>query len=143
MNWKKCIKFPLLQAIKETNIFAKTIKELCVKKPRSKRKGIQNVQLIEKFADIMIGKLIKYLDWGSPIVKIHINGIEIPNTLIGLGAPINIMTRNTMDKLRLTNLQYTPTLLQIANIIVIKPKVILEDVYVSLDSWEYPRNLWY
>jgi len=33
-----CIKIPFLQAIKEIPIFAKEIKELCVKKPRRKRK---------------------------------------------------------------------------------------------------------
>lgn len=40
----------------------------------------------------MMGKttIQKYLDPGIPIVKTHINGIEIPNTLIDLGATINI-----------------------------------------------------
>src|ERR1700733_13219339 len=35
------------------------------------------------------------------------------------------------------NLQYTPTLLQLADRSVIKPDGVLEDVCVSLDSWEY------
>jgi len=61
----------------------------------------------------MMGKPIaqKYLNPGSPIVKIHINGIKIPNTLIDLGVAINIMTKQTMDQLKLPNIQYTPTLL--------------------------------
>jgi len=33
-----CIKIPLLQVIKEIQIFAKTIKELCIRKPRKKEK---------------------------------------------------------------------------------------------------------
>ena len=47
----------------------------------------------------MMGKITmqKYVDPGSPIVKKHINGIEIPNRLIELGAVINIMSRQTME----------------------------------------------
>ena len=61
----------------------------------------------------MMGKktIHKYLDLGSLIVKTHINGIEIPNTLIDLGEAINIISKQTMDKLKLHNLQYTQTLL--------------------------------
>jgi len=88
----------------------------------------------------MMGKttIQKYLDLGSPIVKIHINGIEIPNTLIDLGSTINIMSKYVMDSLRLPNLQYTPTLLQLADRSVIKPNYVLDDICTSLDSWEYP-----
>jgi len=83
-------------------------------------------------------KIQKYLDPGSPIVKIHINGTEIPSTLIDLRAVINIMSKQVMDTLRLPNLQYTPTLLQLADRSVIKLDGVLEDICVSLDSWEYP-----
>lgn len=77
------------------------------------------------------------LDLSIPIFKIHINGIEIPNTLIDLGATINIMRKNTMDQLRLTNLQYTPTFLQLVVRSTIKPYGILEYLSVSLDSCQY------
>lgn len=65
----------------------------------------------------MMGKITmqKYVDPGSPIVKIHINWVEIPNTLIDLGAAINIMSRQTMDQLKLPNLLFTPTLLQLVD----------------------------
>ena len=84
----------------------------------------------------MMGKttIQKYLDPISSIVKTHINGIEIPNTLIDLGATINIMSKQTMNQLKLSNLQYTPTLLQLADRSVIKLDGVLEDIYVSLNS---------
>jgi hypothetical protein len=87
----------------------------------------------------MMGKITmqKYVDPGSPIVKTHINGVEIPNTLIDLGAAINIMSRQTMDQLKLPNLLFTPTLLQLADRSIIKPDGVLEDIPVSLDYWEY------
>ena len=81
--------------------------------------------------------LKKYLDLGSPIVKIHINGIEIPNSLIDLGEAINIIIKQKMEQLKLPNLQYTLMLLQLADRFVIKPYGVVEDVFVSLDSWEY------
>ena len=40
--------------------------------------------------------------------------------------------------MKLPNLQYTPTLLHLADKYVTKPDGGLEDIYVSLDSWEYP-----
>ena len=83
-------------------------------------------------------KIQNYLDLGSPIVKLHINGTEIPNALIDLGSPINIMSKQVMDTLSLSNLKYTPTLLQFADRSVIKLDGVLEDACVSLDSWEYP-----
>lgn len=43
-------------------------------------------------------KIQKYIDPGSPIVKTHINGIDIPNTLIVLGEGINIMSKQTMNQ---------------------------------------------
>lgn len=135
-----CIKIPLLQAIKEIPILAKTIKEFSIKKPGRKAKQTKRIHLVGNIANIMMGKIAiqKYLDPGSPIVKIHINGVEIPNTLIDLGAAINIMRKQTMEQLKLPNLLYTPTLLQLADRSVIKPDGVLEDISVSLDSWEYP-----
>lgn len=51
-----CIKIHLLQAIEEIHIFSKIIKELCIKKPGRKRKGIKRIQLVGKIVDIMMGK---------------------------------------------------------------------------------------
>ena len=82
----------------------------------------------------------KYIDPGNPVVKIHINGTEIQNTLIDLGVAINIMSKQIMDKLKLPNLLFTPTLLQLAERSVIKPDGVIEYIPVSLDYWEYPVN---
>lgn len=121
-----CIKIHFLQAIKEIPILAKTIKELSIKKPG-------------RIVDIMMGKIViqNYVDLGSPIVKTRINGVEIPNTLIYVGAVISIMRKQTMEQLKLPNLLYTPTLLQLADRSVIKLDGVLEDILVSLYSWEY------
>lgn len=51
-----------------------------------------------QLADIMLGKVImpKYLDPGSPVVAIIINGVTVQNALIDLGASINVMTKDIM-----------------------------------------------
>jgi len=135
-----CIKIPLLQAIGEIPILAKTIKELTLKRLGRKPRDTRRIHLVGKIVDIMMGKIAMQnnVDLGSPIFKTHINGIEIPNTLIDLGATTNIMSRQTMEQLKLPNLIFTPTLLQLANRSIIKLDGVLEDVLVSLASWEYP-----
>jgi len=62
--------------------------------------------------------------------------------LIELGAAINIMSRQTMEQLKLPNLLFTPTLLQLADRSVIKPDGVLEDISVSLDSWGISSRLY-
>lgn len=66
-------------------------------------------------------------------MKIHINNIEIPNTLFDLGETINVMTHSIMDELQLSNIQYTSTMLQLAYRSAIKLEGVLEDILVSLD----------
>jgi hypothetical protein len=80
--------------------------ELCIKKMGRKNKYPQTMQFIGKLADLMLGKIYmqKYVDLGSPIVKIHINNVAIANTLIDLVATINVMKKGTMDELQLSNL---------------------------------------
>jgi hypothetical protein len=91
----------------------------------------------------MLGKLIvpKYLDPGSPLVNLHIKNTLVHNTLIDLGATINTMTRDTMMKLNLQGfLRNTQTFLQLADRSIIKPEYMLEDIIISIDSWEYPTD---
>ena len=59
--------------------------------------------------------ITKYEDPSSPIFNFFINTICIPNTLIDLGVSINIMTRETIEKLGLIKLRQTPTILELAD----------------------------
>lgn len=93
-----------------------------------------------QLTDIMLGKVLipKYSDPGSPIVKIVINGTQIKNALVDLGATINVMTKDIMQKLNITILKPTPTVLQLADSSTVQLDGMIEDVVVTLDSWEYP-----
>ena len=83
----------------------------------------------------------KYVDPGIPRVTTIINNIHIPNTLIDLGVAINAMTLETMKTLQLTNLQHTTIVIKLADRSKVIPEGILEDIIVSLDSWEYPVDI--
>eukprot|EP00253_Pinus_taeda_P014250 PITA_14250 len=91
----------------------------------------------------MLGQVIcpKYLDPGSRVFDVHINGTIIPHTLIDLGVSINVMTRDTMLKLNLqSSLRKTSTMLQLADRSTVTPEGTVEDILVSVDSWEYPAE---
>ena len=72
------------------------------------------------------------------MVTITINNFSISKTLIDLGADINVMTLETMKYLDLKNLRPTTTILELADRSKIAPEEILEEIIVSLYSWEYP-----
>ena len=91
----------------------------------------------------MLGRVIfpKYLDLGSPVAYVHIDGIIFPHTLIYLGAAINVMTKETMLKLNLQgSLRNATTLFQLVDISTVAPEGVIEDVMVSVESWEYPND---
>jgi hypothetical protein len=106
-------KIPLFQAIKDVPIYVKAIQELFLRKPRRKKKDPKTIHVIMKLVDLMLGKnfMDKYADPGSPVVSININNTSIPNTLIDLGETINVMTKETMEKLKLPGLCSTPIVL--------------------------------
>jgi len=91
---KLCIKIPLLQAIQDIPIYAKTIKELCIKKPKRRITTNPTVQVFSTLSNLLLGREspVKYEDPGYLIVTVQINGCSFPNALVDLGAKINILT---------------------------------------------------
>eukprot|EP00253_Pinus_taeda_P011097 PITA_11097 len=138
-----CIKIPLLQAIQDILIYAKTIKELCIKKSMRKKKITPTVHVVKTLSNLLLGKetLVKYEDTGNPIVAVQINSRSFPNALVDLGATINILTTTTCEMLGITALEPTTTLLELADHSLIKPEGTLPDVMVSVDTWEYLAKL--
>ncbi len=56
-------------------------------------------------------KIRKYANPGSPLVTLSIQGIQVQNVLIDLGASINVMTKEVMSKLNIIGLIKIPTIL--------------------------------
>lgn len=119
----------LLQTMWNVLIYAKTIKDLCVKNPGRKP--------WYPLLYMMLGDniLVKYEYPRKTIVVVHIGGTTLPNTMIDLGATINKITRETVELIGLTNLRPTHIILELTNRSKIQPEGILEDVIISVDSW--------
>jgi len=137
-----CVKIALLEAIQDIPIYSKTIKELCTKSPNRKIKTTPTIHVAGTLSDLLSSRetSVKYEDPGNPIVTIQINGYSFPNALVYLGAAINILTTTTCQKLGITASDPTTTLLELVDGLVVKPKGTLQDVMVSIDSWEYPSD---
>jgi hypothetical protein len=96
-----CVNIPLLQAIKDIPIYNKVVKELCIKKSGRKQKDPPTIHLVGGLSEYISEqpKLAKYGNPGNPIATITINEVSIGNTLIDLGATINVMTTTTLEQL--------------------------------------------
>lgn len=126
--------------MKDVPIYVNTLREYCSKKPAKKSKGPLTIHVMGKLSNFMMGKSMPeiYGDPRNPILIVQINGVEIPNVLVDLGASINVITIETMHALGLRNLKHTPTILELADRSIFKPIGNLEDVTISVDSWHYP-----
>jgi hypothetical protein len=127
-----------LQAIKDIPIYAKIIRDICLKKPGRKKKEPPLVQVVGQLSEFISEMPYKYNDLGNPVVTIEINGISLPNTLIDLGVAINVIPFDTMQKLQINQLRPTQTMIELEDKSVISPTGGLDDVIVTLVSWEYP-----
>ena len=97
------------------------------------------VHVVRTLSDLLLGREspVKYEDPGNPIVTVQISGHSFPNTLVDLGAAINILTTRACEKLGISSLEPTATLLKLADRSVIRSEGIVQDIMVSMDSWEY------
>ena len=99
----------------------------------------QTIQFVGRAAELMTGcvSMEKYTNPENPIVSVHIGNVLVYNVLIDMGVAINFMAKQTMDQHSLSHLRLTPNVLELADRSKIKPKGVLDDVIISLDSWEY------
>jgi hypothetical protein len=98
--------------------------------------------VVGALSDLILGKQepVKYTDPGNPMVTVQIQGCSFPNTLVDLGATINILTIETCNILGFTSFEPTSIMLQLVDRSVVKPVDTLQDIAISVDSWEYPTD---
>jgi hypothetical protein len=70
-----------------------------------------------------------------------LNNIHLENTLIELGATINIMTNLTLAQLNKDKLQPTLVILKLDNKSKFHPIGVVDDVIITLSFWEYHMDL--
>jgi hypothetical protein len=135
------VKIPLLQVLCDVPIYARTMRDICVKKPGRKTKDPLTVHVMRDLSALISGKTppVKYGDPGHPTVTIQVGKTIIPHVLVDLGAAINIMTLETLQLLQLQDeVRETPTILELADRSIIKPEGVIEDFNISVESWNYP-----
>eukprot|EP00253_Pinus_taeda_P033343 PITA_33343 len=135
------VKIPLLQALKDVPIYARTVRDICIKKPDRKAKDPLTVHVMGDLAALMSGKTppVKYGDPGPPTVTVQVGKTIVSRVLVDLGVAINIMTLETTPLLQLKNvIRETPTILELADHSTIKPEGVIEDLIISVESWNYP-----
>eukprot|EP00253_Pinus_taeda_P031302 PITA_31302 len=117
------IRIPFLRAIQDIPIYTKTIRDLCSRKSKRNITSNPKVQVVGTLSDLLSGKEtpIKYEDPGNPTVIVQICGQTLTNVLVDLGAAINILTTSTCQKLGITSVEPTSTLLELADRSVIRP----------------------
>jgi hypothetical protein len=94
-------------------------------------------------SELMLGKTppIKYGNPGNPTVIVKIGQTSIPHVLVDLGATINIMPIETIQLLQLRmQVRPTPTILELVDHSTIREEGVINDLVISVDSWEYPTN---
>lgn len=131
-----CVKIPLHKVIKDFPIYNKLIKDKCYKHVRRRNKCAPTINFIGQLFDLMLGQVVflKYLDHGSPVVDVHIDGIIVPHTLPDIGAVINVMNKETILKINLQGtLRKTTTVLQLADKSTVSPERVFEDLMVSIN----------
>jgi hypothetical protein len=131
------VKIPLLQALRDVPIYARTMQDICVKNPGRKTKDPLIVHVTGDLSALMSGKVppVKYGDLDHPTVSVQIGKTIIPRVLVDLGAAINIMTLETSQLLQLKNeIRDTPTILELADRSTIKLKGVIEDLIISVES---------
>jgi hypothetical protein len=137
------VKIPLLQALRDVPIYARTMRDICVKKPGKKTKDPLIIHVMGDLSALMSGKAppVKYGDPDHLTVIVQIGKTIISRVLVDLGAAINIMTLETSQLLQLKNeIRDTPTILELTNHSTIKPEGVIEDLIILVESLIYPAD---
>jgi hypothetical protein len=135
------IDIPILQAIRDVPIYAKTVRDLCIKRPGRKPRDALTVHVVGDFSEPMLGKTppLKYGGLGNLTVTVKIGQTSILHVLADLAATINIMPIETTKLLQLkTQVRPTPTVLKLVDHSTIRPEGLIDDLVIFVDSWEYP-----
>ena len=68
------VKIPLLQLIRGVPIYAKTVRDLCIRRPERKPRDPLTVHVVGDLSKLILGKTppIKYGDPGNPKVTVKI-----------------------------------------------------------------------
>jgi hypothetical protein len=124
------INIPLLDAIKQIPSYAKFLKDFCTNKRKFQEH--ETVALTEEVSAVLLRKLPpKLKDPGSFTIPCRIGDHDCEQSLLDLGAGVNLMPCTVYEMLGLGELQPTSITLQLADRSIKRPRGMLEDVLVK------------
>ncbi|XP_027171423.1 uncharacterized protein LOC113770988 [Coffea eugenioides] len=135
------INIPLLDAIKQVPKYAKFLRDLCVN--RRRLRGDERVIVGENVSAVLQRKLPpKCGDPGRFTVPCKIGNTLIRNTLLDLGASINVMPKSMYASLNLGPLKETEIIIQLADRTNAYPDGLVEDVLVKVNELIFPADFY-
>nr|XP_027060970.1 uncharacterized protein LOC113687591 [Coffea arabica] len=127
------INIPLLDAIKQVPKYAKFLRDLCVN--RKRLRGDERIIVGENVSAVLQRKLpSKCRDPGRFTVTCRIGNTLIRNTLLDLGASINVMPKSMYASLNLGPLKETEIIIQLADRTNAYPDGLVENVLVKVNE---------
>ncbi|RDX70766.1 hypothetical protein CR513_49957, partial [Mucuna pruriens] len=142
------INIPLLDAIKQVPKYAKFLKELYIHKKR-KIKGSREiggaVLALTRNEKLTTGTLAlpnKYRDLGIFSVPCIIGECTFVETMLDLGASINVMPASIYRSLNFGDLEPIGMTIQLANRSIVQPLGVLEDVLVQVNELIFPADFY-
>ena len=131
---KMQINIHLLDAIKQIPSYAKFLKYFCTNKRKFQEHEI--VALTEEVSAVLLRKLPpKFKDPVSFTIPCRIGDHDCEQSLLDLGAGVNLMPYTVYEMLGLGELQPISITLQLADKSIKRPRSILEDVLVRVGKF--------
>ncbi|XP_027166238.1 uncharacterized protein LOC113766225 [Coffea eugenioides] len=135
------INIPLLDAIKQVPKFAKFLRDLCVN--RKLLRGDERIIVGENVSAVLQRNLpSKCGDPGRFTVPCRIDNTLIRNTLLDLGASINVMPKSIYVSLNLGPLKETEIIIQLADRTNAYVDGLVEDVLVKVNELIFPADFY-
>ncbi|KAI3701087.1 hypothetical protein L2E82_45731 [Cichorium intybus] len=117
----------------------KILQEMCEKNGKSKTPTPDMVRLTVKASEALLGTLPKKeRDPGSPLITVMVGDVVIRNTLLDLGASVNLLPGYLYDKYKNEELEPAKTVLQLADKSMKVSRGKLTNVKVKVGDFFYP-----
>ncbi|GJR57467.1 hypothetical protein Tco_1499629 [Tanacetum coccineum] len=128
---------PLLKEIRQTDNYAKQMKELLENKPRTEEDG--EIRMNPRCSTLLQNHLPpKEQDPGSFILPCSIEKLDFKNALADLGASISIMPFSMYKRLGIGKLRPINMVIEMADNTKCTPKGIVENPLIKIDRFIFP-----
>ena len=123
--------------IKKIPAYAKFLKDLCAAK---RELNIEKNAFLTHQVSAITEKINKHKDLGGPTISVTIRDTHIEKALLDLGASVNILPYSVFQQFDLRELKPTNITLSLVDRLIKKPRGIVEDIIVQVDTFYYPLD---